>query len=586
MKSFTGTSLLTVLCFLGLQTGSARAQSTCRSGLFPGLWAESAWELQWNPSLGSVVVSNTFSAATAFALSNSTCNCGICSDCPLQLGYEFDSNSSASYNSGAAVITDTDGQGVVHSEAQAFTAVPIWYDHPDHNEMGTYTGVCYVPNACEIAATCGPWCPECPTYQAFPAGFGDAWATAVYPWVFDPYEREPRTDAWTATMSVTASADFPDEGVDIRLWRAVFLLYDGPSAPAVLYLMHAGEHTAGEGLTFNSGTGQWTGELATGGGAGAFEHKMRRMTFEDEGMDVDSDGRFNEIDVDALILLDGSTNELDLFRWDFNGNSVIDSTDADFMQELVELDLDSGVFGDLDGDSQRDCGAIDTELYDSHLGLTDYHIEVDYNLDGVTDASDRAALIAEWTPDCDADGTPDECEIPAATVVSAVTRKNCDLALIPGVKSEPRQGGISEVRVSFDVPLVCPVGTPITLDQKSCPAPGTYASYSGSSVASTNIAGSELVLSFSPSLENLRTYRINIGSAVTSIAGQYVEIRGLVGDVNSSGTVNGGDQSAVVGVWTGSGFTCATDITNNGVTNGGDKSVVVGAWTGGANCAP
>jgi hypothetical protein len=89
-------------------------------------------------------------------------------------------------------------------------------------------------------------------------------------------------------------------------------------------------------------------------------------------------------------------------------------------------------------------------------------------------------------------------------------------------------------------------------------------------------------------LENVRTYRLTIGSDVTSIPGQTVEVRGLVGDVNDSGTVNATDRSVVVGAWTGPGFSCQTDLNGSTTTNATDRSVVVGAWTGGLsqNCAP
>jgi hypothetical protein len=191
---------------------------------------------------------------------------------------------------------------------------------------------------------------------------------------------------------------------------------------------------------------------------------------------------------------------------------------------------------------------------------------------------------------------PDECQpsgVPAATVTGAVSRKNnasgpgglCDLALVPGVASEPRQGGVTEVRIAFDVAPGGPGSTPVTLDEKTCASP-TYAAYSGSASVSAAVAGNALVLSFAPGLESGRTYRITIGTGVTSIAGQFVEVRGLLADVNSDGQVNATDRSAVVGTWTGSGFSCATDLNGDGLTNATDRSLVVGTWTGGVNCAP
>ena len=127
---------------------------------------------------------------------------------------------------------------------------------------------------------------------------------------------------------------------------------------------------------------------------------------------------------------------------------------------------------------------------------------------------------------------------------------------------------------------------PVSIDEKECPPPGRYVPYSGASTNSAAIEGNELVLVFTPALENGRTYRINIGPEVTSLPGQFVEVRALVGDVNSDGFVNAADRSEVVGVWTGSNFSCGTDLDNSGRTNGADRSIVVSAWTGSQNCAP
>jgi hypothetical protein len=110
--------------------------------------------------------------------------------------------------------------------------------------------------------------------------------------------------------------------------------------------------------------------------------------------------------------------------------------------------------------------------------------------------------------------------------------------------------------------------------------------YSGASVMNASLQGSELVLTFSPPLENARTYKVEIGADVTSVANQALEVRALLGDVFADAVVNATDRSVTVGVWTGSGLTCATDLNSDASTNAIDRSIVVGSWTGGANCAP
>jgi hypothetical protein len=161
----------------------------------------------------------------------------------------------------------------------------------------------------------------------------------------------------------------------------------------------------------------------------------------------------------------------------------------------------------------------------------------------------------------------------------------CDTNLLPPRKSESHQGGIQQVRVRFNVPPGTPCGSGVTLEQATCAAQ-SYVPYSGASTVAASVVGNELVLTFTPGLENAHTYRISIGSEVTSIPGQFVEVRGLIGDINSDGRVNATDRSVVVGVWTNPpNFSCPTDVDNSGATNAADRSVVVGAWTG-ANCAP
>jgi hypothetical protein len=67
---------------------------------------------------------------------------------------------------------------------------------------------------------------------------------------------------------------------------------------------------------------------------------------------------------------------------------------------------------------------------------------------------------------------------PATTLVGAVSRKAnaagpggfCDLPLGPGIKSDPRQGGVTELRMTFNVPPGAPGANPVTLEQASCAA--------------------------------------------------------------------------------------------------------------------
>jgi hypothetical protein len=189
---------------------------------------------------------------------------------------------------------------------------------------------------------------------------------------------------------------------------------------------------------------------------------------------------------------------------------------------------------------------------------------------------------------------------PAATVTGAVLRKPntagpggvCDLPIdiVVGapISSEPRTGGVTEVRIAFDVAPGDGGGDPVAIEEAvNCGAAPSYGPYTGAAAATASVEGNELVLAFAPALENARTYRITPGPAVTSVAGQFVELRALLGDVDGSGRANATDRSLVVAAWTSpANFTCDTDLDSSGRTNSIDRSSVVAGWTSTQNCAP
>lgn len=157
------------------------------------------------------------------------------------------------------------------------------------------------------------------------------------------------------------------------------------------------------------------------------------------------------------------------------------------------------------------------------------------------------------------------------------------------VASEPRQGGITELRLTFaSSPTIFEASSISILWQTGCP-PGSQAAYAPTALvpATVTAEGDVLVLTFVPALENASTYKIEFRAEPTGVPIADIEVRGLRGDADSDGRVNGEDRSAVVGVWTGTNFSCQTDLNNDGRTNGGDRSLVVGAWTTpNTNCAP
>ena len=113
---------------------------------------------------------------------------------------------------------------------------------------------------------------------------------------------------------------------------------------------------------------------------------------------LDTEGRFNQADVDALqdLSVVDPYNEEALDRWDFNANEEIDSSDVAFMQNLVDQNVDSKIFGDvLNLDGVPDCEIKDQiePMFGYELGSPEYKVALDYDLDGDTDDDDRIQFM-------------------------------------------------------------------------------------------------------------------------------------------------------------------------------------------------
>ena len=176
---------------------------------------------------------------------------------------------------------------------------------------------------------------------------------------------------------------------------------------------------------------------------------------------------------------------------------------------------------------------------------------------------------------------------PCPDLFTAVSEKICNLPIgfSPSVTtSEPRQGGISRVRLSYDGPPTADDPLMVIESDCTCPPPAVFAPYDGPSSVTRERSGSQVILTFTPPLAGPCTYQVTVCSAFGTT--ETVRLRALVGDVNDDGQTDATDRSAVVGVWTGSGYTCKSDLNGDGATNATDRSMVVGAWTSGQNCAP
>ena len=125
------------------------------------------------------------------------------------------------------------------------------------------------------------------------------------------------------------------------------------------------------------------------------------LTFTDSVLDLNGDGRFNSLDVTGAsgleqFLSSPATDSLEFF--DFDHDLVITAADVAFLQSIVDADLSSGVFGDVSGDGVITCADLfGATLYPTSPAViklcdTAYDIRLDYNLDGVLDATDAAAF--------------------------------------------------------------------------------------------------------------------------------------------------------------------------------------------------
>lgn len=129
-------------------------------------------------------------------------------------------------------------------------------------------------------------------------------------------------------------------------------------------------------------------------------------SFTDSRFDLDDDGRFSQSDVDLLQLLVPSSNSDLAKRFDLNGDGFVTQVDVDILQELIDCGLGAGLFGDANKDGVVDCCDLDliAGALGKAIGESGYIIELDFNLDGVIDATDEAEMhgyicIADWNND-------------------------------------------------------------------------------------------------------------------------------------------------------------------------------------------
>lgn len=143
---------------------------------------------------------------------------------------------------------------------------------------------------------------------------------------------------------------------------------------------------------------------------GVFEFRVVTVTFGPDELDINGDGRFNILDAYALEAELTSTDPDLLERFDFNNSGDIDMFDVSILHALIDCGLDHSILGDLNGDGILDCDDFDLLPASPNyvIGDSNYMIELDADLNGTNDATDRAIVYAILQPaDWNNDGVVD-----------------------------------------------------------------------------------------------------------------------------------------------------------------------------------
>jgi hypothetical protein len=336
----------------------------------------------------AIVSSDNYAEAVAVAASCVTCEYTLC------------------HGGGGAQVREDDAP--VHAEAQTFDFEPNQGDlngssyafaGATEDPVISINEIIYdYPALCPV----NPGNPESKYYDVWPFGFAQMKAKALISFTIElrgswsgaaSVEIQPITgDALTETVTRTAAA--------------VSFLAPGNPQSALVYELSSANGMFLSGLTAHL-DGSETADIELDGGSGEHTLSVVSLRFSDKDLDVNGDGRFNALDVDALTSFFGKTDcpDVEILGpatpcFDFNHDGVIDETDADYLQFIVDLGLDSGTFGDLDRNGVVDwCDWLNrpTGGAPAALGSSDYRIELDANVDGLVGSSEWAAFQAAAT---------------------------------------------------------------------------------------------------------------------------------------------------------------------------------------------
>lgn len=158
------------------------------------------------------------------------------------------------------------------------------------------------------------------------------------------------------------------------------------------------------GWTYDNSALTWRAEIQFETCPGDVRVEQRVVTYRDSSYDLSTDGRFNTADVLALELPIGSPSSGGLEGFDFDGDGQILADDVEVLSAFLAAGLDSGTFGDVDGNGRVTCSDLvaASASWGAIAGDANYVIELDADINGSLAASDEAAFEAlTFYPDAD-----------------------------------------------------------------------------------------------------------------------------------------------------------------------------------------
>lgn len=213
----------------------------------------------------------------------------------------------------------------------------------------------------------------------------------------------------TIMGTITTSIELPDLVGSATLAKrsvSAVLAPDGSGGDTIYALVSMDQGIENIGV-LQDVTGKWIASSSSSVSTPQVTVEMKSFRYNEKKLDVDTDGRLTFADAIALAAIvgtPGATDPNNLQEWDFDNDFVIDTDDVDSIQEILDLGLASGVFGDANGDNLLDCADVAyirsavaagmDPFANEVIGGGNYNVHLDFDLDGDCDATDESAARA------------------------------------------------------------------------------------------------------------------------------------------------------------------------------------------------